>query len=107
MAGDEVVYGVTNWPRNDPRDDSQPPETAHVTRDPEAGVGTDRDLLFAAARMLDPDHRLHVRDAGMTRANLPARVAVERGEAKRMLPLVPEDELHRGGAEAAGAVVQQ
>jgi hypothetical protein len=43
----------------------------------------------------------------VTGANLSAHVAVERGEAKRMLPLVPKDELHRCPAEAARAVVQQ
>jgi hypothetical protein len=43
----------------------------------------------------------------MTRTDLTAHVAVERSKTQRMLPLMPEDELHRVGAEAAGAVVQE
>jgi hypothetical protein len=44
---------------------------------------------------------------GVTRAHLAAHIAVERREPKRMLPFVPENELHRGGAEAAAAVVEK
>jgi hypothetical protein len=43
----------------------------------------------------------------MTGANGFAKLALECGEAKGVLPLVPEHEPHGRGAQSAGAVVQK
>ena len=108
MAGDEVVHSIANGTGNDPGERRQPPRATHVPRNPETRRRTDQHALLAAlGGTLNPDHRIDVHGFGMTRANLTAHAAVERSKTQRMLPLMPEDELHRLGAEAAGAIVQE
>lgn len=107
MAGDEIVDGVTDGTRHEASEQRQMPRATHVASDPQTGVRSHQHALVGGAWVLNPDHRVDVRHIGVARADLAAGLAVERGKAKPLLPLVTKDELHAGRAEAARAVVQQ
>jgi hypothetical protein len=58
-------------------------------------------------RGVDKQHRVEATKLGMA-AQHPATIrAVERRESKQAASVMPQDELHAFGAEAAGAVVQK
>ena len=107
MASDKVVYGITNRPGNDSREERQPPETTHVAGYSQARGRADQHTFVVCTGVFHPDHRVSVRNLWMTRANVAADVALQGGKAQCVLALVPENELHARGAEAAVAVVEQ
>jgi hypothetical protein len=58
-------------------------------------------------RRLVPDYRIHPCQFGVSRKNLTAKRAVQSRKSQGPLPIVPKDELHAFGTEAAGAIVEQ
>ncbi len=107
MAGNEVVHGVPERTRYEAGDLHEPPPAAQVPRDPEACRRSSPYALIAGTCLFHPDHRVGAVEPGMAIADLAADIALERGKAQCVLPLVLENELHAGGTETARAVVQE
>ncbi len=58
-------------------------------------------------RRLEPHHRIHQCEFGVSREDRTAKRAVEGRKLDGPLPIVPEDELHALGTESAGSIVEQ
>lgn len=107
MTRDEVVDGVAQRTWHQVAEQSKAPGSAQVPCDPEARGRAYQHAFHAAARTIDPHHRVHAGKLGMACADFTSHVALERGEAKPVLPLVSKDELHAGGAQATRTVIEQ
>ena len=107
MAGDQVVDSVAEKRRDEIAERGKTPDATEVTRNAKTGGRADEDALRSVGVAIDPHHRVDVHEIGMTRAHGAPEIALQRGEAQGVLALMAEHELNGGGAEPAGAIVEQ
>ena len=108
MAGDEIVRGITQAAGQDGGKTRQVEPPPEVGRDSERRVGAQQHTFGVAGNgRFHPRHRVGLRQLGMPGPHLRAEDALERSEAERPAPVVPQYELHAVGAEAAGSIVQE